>query len=408
MKYISLFSGIGGLEHAIARPASLCEKDPAARKVLSLRFPGVPILDDVIAHPSEKVDAVVGGWPCQDLTVAGKMRGIAAPRSGLFFEMVRLATECRAETVVGENVPNLLRLRQGEDFRLVLRTLHDAGFSWISWRTLDAREFGLPQARKRVFIVASKSEEVANSLHRRIGARHRWRRWAKEPGTTNGDAWESFGFYWTGGLGRSLCLTKDAIPPLKVGSSTSKGTSPVAVFSEGEPRRLSGPECIRLQGFDDTSPFEGHIEGDVFRMAGNAVPKSMGEFAMGSLTETNGEIVGIPTPSIARSGRSSESGLLEVRHSPFHAYAPLALFLSDDYRTLSPQASAGLLTRVIRAERKIPLRLFDALYELSRTRTRLIGTKINSFEVLDEELDAHHYRRWLVQQAAYPPGALGE
>lgn len=338
------------------------------------------------------VDCVVGGWPCQDLTVAGKMQGIHATRSGLFFEMVRYAQRCGAETLIGENVPNLLRNRRGEDFRVVLETLAEAGYRWVSWRTLDAREFGLPQSRRRVIIVASRSREIALGLHRTIRSSDRFR----FPGGAVAQGRKTYGFYWTGGLGRSLCLAEGVVPALKVGSSTSKGTSPVAVFVDGVVRKLSAEAGLRLQGFFKTDAFAGHIEGDIFRMAGNAVPRPIGRFAVGSATlgkEVNVELRS--SSIIPASGLSDGSDLFSIDHQAIFDYAPLDLFVDDECRPLSPQASAGLLARVIRAGRPLPPEVFDSLYATSRTRTRLIGTKINSFEILDSKLDALAYREWI-------------
>src|SRR6266478_4776899 len=105
MKYLSVFSGIGGLESERVRPVLVCDSDPMCRKVLERRFPEIAVHDDVATLEPPKVDIVVGGWPCQDLTTAGKMGGINASRSGLFFEMVRIAKRAKAHTFVAENVP---------------------------------------------------------------------------------------------------------------------------------------------------------------------------------------------------------------------------------------------------------------------------------------------------------------
>ena len=399
MRYASLFSGIGGLEHPTIRPELFCEKDEAARVVLSALHPGVSIRTDVEQLEPVQVDCVAGGWPCQDLTVAGRMKGIRADRSGLFFDMVHYAERCGAATVVGENVPNLLRIRKGEDFRVVLRTLEEAGFGWISWRTLDAREFGLPQSRRRVIIVASKKREVALALHREIEFRNR----SCGKRLQQNAAQKTYGFYWTGGLGRSLCLAEGVVPPLKVGSSTSKGTSPVAVFMDGAVRKLSASAGLRLQGFETVDAFRQHIEGDVFRMAGNAVPRPMGQFALGSVTwEQPVEVVRTCCNGIPASGWYENCEMSRVEHQVTYTYPQLSSFINDECRVLSPQASAGLLTRVIRASRQVPVELFDALYLRSGTRTRLIGTKINSFDVLDKELDATAYREGLLANLDSP------
>ena len=389
---MSLFSGIGGLEHSTVRPEFYCESDEAARHILTAQHPGAVIHDDVRGLRAVPVDCVVGGWPCQDLTVAGKMKGIHATRSGLFFEMVGYANRCGAATFIGENVPNLLRNRRGEDFRVVLTSLAEAGYGWIAWRTLDAREFGLPQSRRRVIIVASREREVAFRLHRPIRARDR----CKVSDENETRVRKTYGFYWTGGLGRSLCLAEGVVPALKVGSSTSKGTSPVAVFIDGAVRKLSAEAGLRLQGFFRTEAFSGQIEGDVFRMAGNAVPRPIGSFALGSATLSREAEVDLhPSLTVSPSGLFDGSNLFRVDHEPVFDYAALQTFVDDDCRLLSPQASAGLLARVIRAGRPLPTEVFDALYARSRTRTRLIGTKVNSFEILDSTLDALGYREWI-------------
>lgn len=399
MRYASLFSGIGGLEHRTIRPVFFCEKDPAAQRVLATTFPGIEVKPDVATLDPLPLDCVVGGWPCQDITVAGRMSGIRGERSGLFFEMVRYAKLCGAHTIIGENVPNLLRIRKGQDFRCVLETLVEAGYAYVSWRCLDAREFGLPQSRRRVVVVASTERDIAWSLHRGIrdDDRFRWNGRRKTRGTST-----NYGFYWTGGLARSLCLGDGIVPPLKVGSSTSKGTSPVAVFVDGQVRKLSASAGLRLQGFSPGPAFAGHIEGDVFRMAGNAVPLPVGHFALQCATTERHKLKAVCRLSngIPESGVQQHDGIWQVEHTPTFDYESLELFLDADCRELSPQASAGLLTRVIRAKRRIPTDIFDALYASSRVRTRLIGTRINSFDVLDDELDACAYRSWLLAGAS--------
>jgi DNA (cytosine-5)-methyltransferase 1 len=97
-----------------------------------------------------KVDLLAGGFPCQDLSVAGKREGLKGERSGLFYELLRVAKLCRPEFVLWENVPGLLSSDDGRDFGRVLRGLADIGY-FGAWRVLDARFFGVPQRRRRVF-----------------------------------------------------------------------------------------------------------------------------------------------------------------------------------------------------------------------------------------------------------------
>jgi DNA (cytosine-5)-methyltransferase 1 len=102
------------------------------------------------------VDLWCGGFPCQDLSVAnqGKRKGLEGDRSGLFYEFARLIKDRKPRWIILENVPGLLNSHQGEDFRCILTELDELGYG-ISWRVLDAKYFGTPQRRRRVYIVGS-------------------------------------------------------------------------------------------------------------------------------------------------------------------------------------------------------------------------------------------------------------
>jgi DNA (cytosine-5)-methyltransferase 1 len=99
---------------------------------------------------------ITGGFPCQDLSVAGKRAGLAGERSGLFWHIARLVEETQTEYFVLENVPGLLSSNKGADFGLVIGTMAELGYS-VAWRVLDAQYFGVPQRRKRVFIVGRRT-----------------------------------------------------------------------------------------------------------------------------------------------------------------------------------------------------------------------------------------------------------
>jgi len=161
---VSLFTGVGGfdlgLERAGHRIVAQCEADEKARAVLRRHWPDVPIYDDVATYePTESADLVAGGFPCQDLSVAGKRAGLAGERSGLFFEAARISDLVLGDGgfVLIENVPGLLSSNGGRDFGVVLSTLADLGFHDLAWRVLDSRFFGVPQRRRRVFILARRS-----------------------------------------------------------------------------------------------------------------------------------------------------------------------------------------------------------------------------------------------------------
>lgn len=156
----SLFAGIGGFdigfEAAGFKTAWQVEIDPVCRAVLCDRFPRARQLEDVRQVGAEnlsRVDVIVGGFPCQDLSTAGRRRGLEGERSGLFFEVIRILDELRPQWVVLENVTGLLHSKDGRDFQTVIGALAQCGYVGY-WRVLNAQYFGVPTRRRRVFLVA--------------------------------------------------------------------------------------------------------------------------------------------------------------------------------------------------------------------------------------------------------------
>ena len=154
----SLFSGVGGFDLGFERAgmtvAWQCEIDLRARAVLTRHWPEVPCYEDVkdVNATAPAVDVLCGGFPCQDLSVAGKRAGLAGERSGLFHAFARVIEQVRPGVVVIENVPGLLSSNGGRDMATVVGTLGELGYGW-AYRVLDAQYFGLAQRRQRVFIV---------------------------------------------------------------------------------------------------------------------------------------------------------------------------------------------------------------------------------------------------------------
>jgi DNA (cytosine-5)-methyltransferase 1 len=162
---VSLFAGIGGFDLALQRAGvevvASVEWDKHAQNILRRRFPETTVLGDIQEVTGEQLiragftpdDGIItGGFPCQDLSVAGKRAGLAGKRSGLFWEICRLLDETRSQTVILENVPGLLSSNHGRDMAVVLEALVERGYR-VGWRVLDAQHFGVPQRRRRVFIV---------------------------------------------------------------------------------------------------------------------------------------------------------------------------------------------------------------------------------------------------------------
>lgn len=158
----STFTGVGGADlgfaHAGFDIAWQCELDEWKRSVQSAHYHDIPIYEDIqlLTNP-EAVDVMIGGFPCQDLSVAGKRKGFDGSRSVLAFEFLRLAESLAPRWIVLENVPGLLSSNRGRDFARLLDEMVGCGYG-VAWRILDARFFGVPQRRRRVFIVARRAD----------------------------------------------------------------------------------------------------------------------------------------------------------------------------------------------------------------------------------------------------------
>ncbi|MFN3075873.1 MAG: DNA cytosine methyltransferase [Alphaproteobacteria bacterium] len=159
-RVLDLFSGIGGfsfgLERAGFRTAAFCEISPFCRRVLAKHWPEVPIYDDIRALTADRlanngiiVDVICGGFPCQDISVAGRRAGIDGRRSGLWREYARLVDELRPSVILVENVPGLLTDGLGR----VLGDLAALGYD-AEWHCIPAAAIGAPHIRDRVWIVA--------------------------------------------------------------------------------------------------------------------------------------------------------------------------------------------------------------------------------------------------------------
>ena len=162
LKLLDLFSGIGGFSYAAEKivggfeTTQFVEVDPYCQSVLRKNFPNTPIHDDIrtfTAKPGQ-FDVFTIGFPCQDLSVAGKQRGInEQTRSGLFYESIRLLREVRPRFALFENVRNLLSHEKGQTFQEVLFQIAKAGYN-AEWSVVSAKDLGACHLRERVWIIA--------------------------------------------------------------------------------------------------------------------------------------------------------------------------------------------------------------------------------------------------------------
>lgn len=166
----SLFSGIGGFERG-AQMAGIktlwnCEYMPFQRKILKKHFPNSKQYEDITkAEITERVDVISGGFPCQDISVAGKMEGIRGGRSGLWSEMFRIIRNIRPGYVIIENSPALLI----RGFEQVLCDLSQIGYN-AEWQCISNVSFGYPHKRERLYVIAYANEKRLQGDVRKQGA----------------------------------------------------------------------------------------------------------------------------------------------------------------------------------------------------------------------------------------------
>lgn len=173
-RVLDLFAGVGGFslgfEAAGFETVAFSEIEPFPCAVLEHRWPDVPNLGDITEITREQIEAlgsidvVTFGSPCQDFSVAGKRLGMKGHRSSLFHEAIRVIRHARPRYALWENVPGVFSSAGGWDFAAVLDEMAELGALDVAWAVLDARHFGVPQRRRRVFLVADFAGECAGEI----------------------------------------------------------------------------------------------------------------------------------------------------------------------------------------------------------------------------------------------------
>ncbi len=352
LRVVGLFAGIGGLELGLHRAGHhtqlLCEIDPIATAVLRARFSHLPLHDDVCTLRSlpRGTDLVVAGFPCQDLSQAGKTAGIEGSRSGLVGEVFRLLRRQRVPWVLLENVPFMLQLSRGRAMEVIVASLEDLGYRW-AYRVVNTRAFGLPQRRERVFLLASRHEDPRRVLFADDAGE------PEPPRSTRGLA---CGFYWTEGV-RGLGWAVDAVPTLKGGSTVGIPSPPAILMPDG---RLVTPEirdAERLQGFeaDWTKPAETVARAsNRWKLVGNAVTVDVAQWIGERLVLPSDDGLAVEGTAL-EPGRPWPRAAWNVGRGRFSARIsawperrpgqPLHEFLRYPVKALSLKATAGFLGR---------------------------------------------------------------
>jgi len=175
LKLLDLFSGIGGFSYAAEKivggykTTQFVEKNTYCKSVLHKNFPHIPIHNDIKTFSAKKgqFDIFTIGFPCQDLSVAGRQKGIGeGTRSGLFYESIRLLREVRPRFAIFENVRNLLSIKEGRLFQEVLFQIAQTGNYEIEWAVVSAKDLGACHLRERLWIIAYSNDYGSSSTER--------------------------------------------------------------------------------------------------------------------------------------------------------------------------------------------------------------------------------------------------
>ena len=305
---VSLFAGVGGFDLALERNninvVASVEIDDNARGVLKHRFPNTQLFSDVMEVTGEQLlnagfnpdtGIIVGGFPCQDLSTAGRQAGLAGARSGLFWEICRLLDETKARYFILENVPGLLSSNDGRDMGAVVGALVERGYG-IAYRVLDSQHFGVTQRRRRVFIVGALGDDwrtPAQVLDLREGgigsADERLEEGPESSSNPDLGTQEQRGAVMRFSKSRRAANKEDfetwVIRPftntLNVFDNMSETRATELFVQDNKVRRLTPVECERLQGFPDGWTAQRHdfkknvmveqVDSNRIKQMGNAV-----------------------------------------------------------------------------------------------------------------------------------------
>lgn len=355
MKVAGLFAGIGGLEAGLSKAgheaAMFCEVWKPAQAVLESKFPGVhcePDVRDLIALPSE-VELVTAGFPCQDLSQAGRTAGISGSRSGLVGHVFRLLEAQRKPWVVLENVSFMLHLDNGRGMNFLVQSFEALGYRW-AYRVVNSLSF-LPQRRERVIFVATTTDvDPADVvLADNVSA----------PQLTTSLETDAHGFYWTEGI-RGLGWAPNAVPTLKNGSTIGIPSPPAILLPDGSVVTPDIRDAERLQGFEeDWTVAGGEVDRRTTRwsLIGNAVSLPVAEW-LGNRLSYPGEYDRSRDVALSEAGRWPKAARFDGTQryasstGPFPVWndrPPLADFLRYPGKPLSARATRGFLGRTERS-----------------------------------------------------------
>jgi DNA (cytosine-5)-methyltransferase 1 len=371
---VGLFAGIGGLELGFAeaglQATILAEIDPAAAAVLKVRFPEAQISGDVSDLTSLPGDTsiVTAGFPCQNLSMAGDKTGIGGKKSEVVSVLFDLIERSRVPTIVIENVYFMLQLDRGRAMDSLATRLEALGYAW-AYRVLDTMGFGLPQRRRRVYLIASRILDPRSVLF--ADETPGWE--MKRPTLQH-----SLGFYWTEGRS-GVGITVDGIPPLKGGSGVGIPSAPAVLFPDGEVLMPSLSGCERLQGFQPgwTSVSEARIgRAPEWRLLGNAVSVPVAAWVASRLVKP-GAVLQLDARPLEPGARWPDAAFnvagkriaINASDKPISRQVQsIDEFRDVSWLQLSDRALDGFLGRAVEGGLRFPAGFIDAVRQAERRK----------------------------------------
>ena len=295
IKVVSLFCGIGGIDLAFRQAGFDIdwsnEKDAAACKTYRYNFPSTNLVEgdirNINVNTIPSFDVLVAGFPCQSFSTAGFQKGFKDPRGNLFFEIIRIVKSHQPKIIFLENVENIIEHDDQRTFLRIFNELAECGYD-VKYKTLQPYEYaGVPQRRKRIFIVAFKSLELCDrfsfpgecadkkSIYDIIDFTERQHRVYYYDDTYNNyanlvSAVKSDKIYSIRNDGSVYCSGK-MCPTLIAGMGKFPERIPVVSDDYGI-RKITVRECLRFQGFPDTYNISRDVSiEDAYKQIGNAV-----------------------------------------------------------------------------------------------------------------------------------------
>ena len=330
MKFIELFSGIGGIGYGLMKSGfecvGFCEIDKYAHDSYNLihnenktMWEGWDVKDVKdeeirnIETEKGKIQLIAAGFPCQSFSIAGKRRGFEDTRGTLIYEVFRFASILKPQILLLENVRGLLTHDKGKTFGIILSAMDNLGYD-AEWQVLNSKNFGVPQNRERVFIIGHLRESSGRKIFpftgenenfsRYIGSMNKQNKFLSVYGVLDKEGICTTLTTMQGGnrqpkiivkeatkLGYSIAQEGDSINISQPNSKTRRGrvgkgiantletTCNQAIYKEYRVRKLTPLECFRLQSFPDDWYFKlkknGISDSQLYKMSGNAVTSNV-------------------------------------------------------------------------------------------------------------------------------------